>query len=365
MKTILIISPEQWTDHAVSKHHYARTLAEMGHTVLFLNPPCYAKSDIVITPVDDYDNLSIVQASQVAKGLRYYPSFIRYQLEKSWLERLEERFGQEIDVVWLFENSRFFNLRFAGNRLKIYHQVDLNQNFNHGEAAYTADICFCTTDYIKKELSPYNNRVYKIHHAVANFGKSEVLSSEQKKRISDSINVMYVGNLDLHYIDSELLIRIVKAHPEIKFHFVGKYKKDGVLHYSSKMLPNINWWGMVESKMIPPLLQEVDVLLCIYKAEYYKKQLASPHKIMEYLASGKTVVATYTDEYKDKLDLIEMVENNSDYPDAFDKVINNIKEYNSVDRQNKRIRFSLDNTYIRQIEKINNILVNNGLKGLV
>ena len=57
-------------------------------------------------------------------------------------------------------------MKFAGDRLKIYHQVDLNQNFHVREAAHRADICFCTTDFIKRDIIPYNDKVYKIHHGV-------------------------------------------------------------------------------------------------------------------------------------------------------------------------------------------------------
>ena len=69
-------------------------------------------------------------------------------------------------MVWLFENSRFFDLAFAGERLKIYHQVDLNQNFNPKTAAATADICFCSSDRIKERILPFNALVHKIHHGL-------------------------------------------------------------------------------------------------------------------------------------------------------------------------------------------------------
>src|SRR5450755_3125876 len=38
-KTILIISPQAWGQMYISKHHYAITLAKLGNTVYFLNPP--------------------------------------------------------------------------------------------------------------------------------------------------------------------------------------------------------------------------------------------------------------------------------------------------------------------------------------
>ena len=71
----------------------------------------------------------------IVKGLRFYPKKIRNFTEKKWLEKLEDKIGQRFTTVWLFENSRFYDMSFAERRLKIYHQVDLNQNFHVREAA--------------------------------------------------------------------------------------------------------------------------------------------------------------------------------------------------------------------------------------
>ena len=148
MTTVLIVSPEPWDGHTVSKHHYAVTLAMSGYRVLFLDPPTN-EIHLVVTASQPHPNLFVVQAPRFGRGLRFYPGFLRRWMERSWLQQLESVVGVAIDVVWLFENSRFFDMRFAGHRLKIYHQVDLNQNFNPATAARTADICFCTSDGIR------------------------------------------------------------------------------------------------------------------------------------------------------------------------------------------------------------------------
>ena len=47
--SILIISPEAWNGHFVSKHHYAVSLANRGYKVYFLNPPSNLLSEINIS----------------------------------------------------------------------------------------------------------------------------------------------------------------------------------------------------------------------------------------------------------------------------------------------------------------------------
>jgi glycosyltransferase involved in cell wall biosynthesis len=165
----------------------------------------------------------------------------------------------------------------------------------------------------------------------------------------------------MHYLDADLLAQAVQAHSTVRFHFVGGYSAHGQLHKLTSNLPNVVWWGKVQSQLIPAILARADVVLCAYKAAQFREQLASPHKFMEYLASGKTIVATYTDEYKDKRHLLEMVDDSSDYHAALALVLDNLTYYNSPERQAQRVDFAMAHTYPRQLEAIFSILQQNGL----
>ncbi len=360
---ILIISPEPWTGHFVSKHHYAITLASKGYKVYFLNPPNNDLNNIKINQTK-YKNLWSISAPQVAKGLRFYPKRLRNFIEKRWLQKLENKIGQKFSTIWLFENSRFYDMDFAEDRLKIYHQVDLNQNFHIKEAVSSADICFCTTDYILDKIKPYNAKAYKIHHGVSLHLKNYRLSEKQKNKFTNKkINVTYIGNLGMHYMDIKLLAKLVTNFPNIQFQFVGGYHENDPLYKTCKIVNNICWWGKVESELIPEILSFSDVVLVSYQTKYFIDQ-ASPHKIMEYLASGKVIVSTYTDEYKDKRHLLEMVDDSKDYIKRFDKVINNLNFYNSKEKQQTRILFAKEHSYEKQLGKITALLKKHNLKGL-
>jgi glycosyltransferase involved in cell wall biosynthesis len=360
---ILIISPEPWEGHFVSKHHYAITLARQGYHVYFLDPPDTSLSEIQVNSTK-YTNLWSVTGPRVAKGLRFYPSFLKRWMEVQWLKKLEKRMGTVFSVIWLFENSRFYDMRFAGAKLKIYHQVDWNQDFHVTQAASSADICFCTTDVIRRKLIEYNERVYNIHHGVSSPSTVLPLNEEQKVcfRVS-TINAVYVGNLDIPYLNIDLLAEIVQDFPTVRFHFIGKYSKEGMLYNRLGKSSNIVWWGVVPSSQIPTILSYCDIQLLAYKVEsdWEKEQMASPHKVMEYLASGKVIVATYTDEYKDKPRLLEMVTDNKDYIPTFRKIVSNLDYYNSPQKQQERIDFTKNNTYEKQLEKIRQLIKNNNL----
>lgn len=351
--SVLIVSPEPWGSLNVSKHHYAMTLARLGHIVFFLDPPVDSLQDFAQAPVDGYPNLTVVRGPKVAAGLSFYPPLLRRWREARWLERFESTAGCQIDAIWLFENSRFFDLRFAGDRLKIYHQADLNQDFQPEIAAATADICFCTTDFIRERLLPYNRRTFKIHHGLATHISQTDLSDQQKAWFDwTGRHAVYIGNLDMAYLDAELLSEAARRFSSVRFHFVGGYSEHGGLRTLTQDLPNVIWWGKVGSELIPAILQRVDVQLVTYKAAEYRAQLASPHKFMEYLASGKVIVSTYTDEYKDKRHLVELVDDSAHYLAAFGRVIQGLDEYNSPARIAERKAFAHEHTYENQVYRI-------------
>jgi hypothetical protein len=127
---VLLISPEPWAAHPVSKHHYTRALTRQGRPVLFVEPPDPSIRRLHLVEVPAEHGLWLVRGPRLAPGLRFFPSHLRRRLERSWLQRLKQLAGMPIAAVWLFENSRFYDLRFAADRLKIYHQVDLNQTFH-------------------------------------------------------------------------------------------------------------------------------------------------------------------------------------------------------------------------------------------
>lgn len=354
LSQILIISPESWDSGFVSKHHYAITLASNNHLVYFLDPPVDHLKKFRIKKTK-YPNLWCINGPLVAKGLRFYPKILRNFIENRWLKLLETKIGRKFTTVWLFENSRFYDLNFAGNRLKIYHQVDLNQKFHFPKAAITANICFCTTDFIKRKLIRYNEKTYKIHHGVSIPLTNQLLTETQNDFFKiNIINSVYVGNLDISYLNINLLSSLIRQFSKVQFHLVGKYEENGELFICCSDCKNITWWGQVASEIIPAILTRCDIQLLTYEAKdkWEIQQLASPHKMMEYLASGKVTVSTYTDEYKDKRHLLEMVDDSKDYFTIFEKVINNLSYFNSLEKQIERIEFANNNSYFKQLETI-------------
>jgi hypothetical protein len=90
--------------------------------------------------------------------------------------------------------------------------------------------------------------------------------------------------------------------------------------------------------------------------------LANSHKILEYLHSGKVTVATFTDEYKDKRELLEMVDNSNDYIEKFKEVVKNLEIYNAKEKQQQRIEFAKSHSYDNQLNKIVSLIKKHGME---
>lgn len=372
---ILIISPEPWEGHAVSKHHYAREMVARGHDVLFLDPPTGRMGSIALRTValpNLEGRLRVVQGGPVMRGLGRLPQGLRCWLEARWLARLERKARTRVAVVWLFENSRFYDMGFAGTRLKIYHQVDLNQDLHAARAAASADAVLCTTRAIADQLRPHHPAVLKLHHGVQvappqATGQAPTQLPTQLPTPGPLLlegqgpHAMYVGNLDIAYLDVPLMVQVIGAHPDVTFHLVGGYHEAGALFQALGKASNLRWWGRRPAAEIPNLLAQADILMLTYLAQQFRDQLASPHKVMEYLAAGPVCVATWTDEYANRRDLLEMVETASEYSARFAAVLADLPKYNSAAARAHRMAFAQDHTYRAQVDRIRAHLTARGL----
>ncbi len=351
-KTILLISPEPWSHIFVSKHHYATHLAARGNRVYFLNPPTNSQTQVKPT---DYRNVFEIDYDGFIKGLRFLPKSIQRKVILNKFNQLERLCETKFDVVWSFDNSVFFDFdALPESVLKISHIVDLNQDFQTARAASTADICFGATRFIIDRLIKHNPNTHFINH-----GFHGLFGDEKVDLPGDNeVKAFYAGNLDIVYLDWGILDKLVAEHPNIDFVFAGKMQKGNRLFER----PNVFYLGIVPSDQLAAMYRQADVLLLCYKAEQFHEQLANPHKMMEYLASGKVVVATKTEEYQHLAGegVIAMADENHGFSMLFRDVLNNLDHWNSQGLQERRIVFAEENTYDKQIDRIEFLIQNNG-----
>lgn len=355
-KTILIVSPERWDGLFVSKHHYAIHLAERGNHVIFLNPPSKGLS-ISDTNIP---NLVVFEYDGFARGMSYFPKAIRRFITNRVFSKIQSMVGRSIDIIWSFDNSVFYQFdALAKSVLKISHIVDLNMNFQMKKASRSADICFCTTDHIRRRfLSFRSNSVHKINHGFSPITTNETISLPG----SQTTKVVYAGNLAMKYLDWQIIHDAVKENENVDFLFYGsnadvvereinplhEYKEE-VIEFSNAYFP-----GRLPSSKLNAALSKADVLIIAYQEQHHEDQ-ANPHKVMEYLHTGKPIVATYTQEYEDK-NLLIMSDSNDQWPKLLKKVLSNLSGFTTEEMKAKRREYALSNTYDNHIDAIEILL---------
>lgn len=354
-KTIIIISPEPWSHIHVSKHHFAKRLLERGNKVCFLNPPTTSWT------LREVNRLLVVNYPKFPRGLRFYPPLIQRYFMKKYFSNIEDLIGQKIDVVWTFDNSVFFDLSFLDDSVtKICHIVDLNQDFQLKKAAITSDICLGTSRYIVEKLKRYNSKSFFLHHGVQdnlNHLDEIVLPGKNK------VKALYIGNLSMKYLDWEVLFKAAKFSQHVDVVLIGpnaeeldpKINETHVFKQKVLCLENVYTLPRIGSDDIMNYMVSSDFLLVAYREKHHVDQ-SNPHKMMEYLKSGKPILCTYTEEYAGLRDVIFMTQENDNWPKAFADMVDNLSYWNDSRRVERRISFAQQHTYEEQIIKVENYL---------
>jgi hypothetical protein len=278
------------------------------------------------------------------------PNWIKSRLIESDFNSLQNFLKTTIDIIWNFDTSRFFHLsKISSSVLRICHIVDLNQDFEWKSLASTADICLCNSGPIKNKIQALNRRTFFVNHGY----HTNSIERVQTLPGGNKLKAVYAGNLDIKYLDYELLCDLITRNPHVDFVFAGNYSNTNPLNNLDSA--NIYLIGSIDGNEIASIYSQADILLVTYLAEQYEEQLANPHKMMEYLGSGKTIIATKTLEYENN-DLIEMAYSREEFFSKFEAVISHLKEYNSEKRMHDRRAFALKNSYEHQIKRIEQLI---------
>lgn len=351
-KVIVIISPEPWGISFLSKHHYAVELSK-GNKVYYINPGNSSSSIQVVS-----DNLTIVNYKKL-KGVNKLPPSLRRGIEKKIVGKILTLIKEnKIDIVWSFDPFSLQNLKFWKAEIAIYHAMDNHLTKLEKEVADNSDFIFAPSKLILNKFKDI-----KVVKNVINHGLSDVFINESNKNLAKDktgIKVGYVGNLSSFAINFKILYKIVKQNPKVEFNFIGPIGKSNLSENAKTSielsylldLSNVVYHGVKSTTELASMIGGYQVFLLCYDAD--PVTISNSHKIIEYLSTGSVLVSNYIDEYADKPELVEMCEKIDDLPSLFKRTIQNYSHL--VDNSSVRIDFAKDNSYARQIERIEKII---------
>jgi len=358
--------------------HFAIQLAKQGNNVYFVNTPTdintYRKINVDNNPLIC---ITVIDLKKIRWNLFFrHKLFNLYkQLSKRYVKIIQQIIGGKINEVWCFDPHVYVDLKLFNSDKTILMLYDFYKGQHVFKAAKSADAIISISqlilDYYQNTFAPKLLLQHGLGEQFTHIAIKNFKDLDKNIFYRDKIRIGYMGNL-LRAINVNLAKEIIEQHTDKEFHFWGPYSltdnnvtsKNIIIEkeftYFIEFLKNqknVFLHGIKEQKILAIELNKMDAFLFLYSANSDMNQASNSHKILEYLSTGKVTVSTYVSNYtKSNLLVMSKPNRDKDLPELFHKVINNLPFYNSANERKKRILFALDNTYVRQIEKIRNFI---------
>ncbi len=342
-KTILIISNEPWGDIWYSKHNWAFELSNLNE-VFFIDPPLrwnfldFFKTNIRIETYTN--NLKIFRYNNRIPFTRFN---VFFTLNELFIYKALNKFlSDKKDVIfWTFDPYRLINPR----KLKVEKAIH-----------FITDKYRIKREFILTKNVDYHFTISQVLSDRLNIGNPLVLShgiSETEFSIDTLIAdsyILYIGNIDQR-LDYKVIESLIKSFPEEKFLFIGKrINVDNEFLFKKKYL-NFVCHEPVHFKKLKNYIAQAKVCLAPMKLDVRGNNI-NHHKLLQYLAFGKPVLAAKFSDYSDNKLLIEYETIN----DAIVKLRYLLKNPEPPEILKNRIAYAKKHTYRSLINKIENFI---------
>ena len=364
-KVIWIFSQQNWEGLKLSKHHYADALSEIGAKVFYFNPPLDTGWSFSLPKVSLEQKNKLTVVSQKL----YFPSNLKFHyrriynfLVKLQLLLLNKKIPSP-DIIWSFDLSNNFPIKNFKKSYKIFHPVDEPLTLEAITAAKGANVLFSVANEI---LDKYPNKVPKF---LINHGLHRSFVNVSAEHYNDGvIRIGMSGNWLRKDIERPILKTIIENHPRIIFECWGsidlkfEVDKDTIEFVEFlKTCQNVILHGLVDTESLAKAYQKMDAFLICYDVNKDQSSGTNYHKVIEFLSTGKVVISNNISFYNDKRNLIEMVidrKSDEELQSLFNTVINEIENFNTIQKMDIRKKFAIENTYDNLINKIQNLIDN-------
>ena len=355
-KRILIVSPEAWGAVRLSKHHYASKLKDHGAQVFFLGPDSTKENEIRILSESEAQPVLLFRPPPL-RGIRFLPQAVRAWLEARQMRRLASVAGGPFDLLWNFDLYRFrwiTDRTYA--RTRIVHAMDLRNPAHFPGPARRADLVIVVSATMAKVLVEQQHKVLRISHGWLPRERRAVTLPAFK----EGIRVGYLGNLAMPVIDWSGILKIASDHSIVQIHLIGPLHgtfgedthMDPTVEARLRALPNVHLTGPVPFNEVPKWLEAMDILLIAYDPEHADRNVGHPHKLLEYLASGKVVLSNYLEDQADLEGLVVMAPQGRRITPLFDQVLRELEDLNTPGLQAKRKAYAMANSYDRKVAQV-------------
>lgn len=360
-KTIVVLSPQPWNNLYISKHHYARALA-LNNKVIYISAPGNEKTNFKLEQPDAALNLFVLHWNvSIPDALRFHLNPLYKFFVKRKLLSILPKIAPQIDICFDFGSyQQYDSIRWFPAGFKIFFPVDDHETLTPQHRG--ADLVLSVSKNVCKKLEEAGIKCLFINHGLsAEFAKEaqQLLNEKKAWTRREKIKIGYAGNVFIPFLDIPVLQKIISEHPEAEFHFFGgtRFTAGYELHENwntfLRSSPNVVLRGFLKPAELVAAYRDIDVFLLCYKPDYKNYHGENSHKIFEYLATGKVVVASNMSIYEsNQLMTMSPKDQNESLPAILKNVLQDLEQWNTTELAAKRIYLALDNTYERHISRI-------------
>jgi hypothetical protein len=359
----------------LSKMHFALELAGRGNRVFFVNPPrpMPGKQLAIVAEEMEEGRLTIIHTNTVRGSLflRHKLFFLYLRLNGRYIREIRKLVGGKIDEVWSFNPNQYVDLTPFGAERSILLLYDFYRGDHIVRAARSADALISVSQVILDHYKDTPPPKLFLQHGLgchfANLSRRRLETRDFVASGSGKMKVGYTGNLLRAGMNTGIATEIIGQHPDIEFHFWGPYSlKDNNVNSAvetpQELLDfigflqgqaNVFLHGVVGQQELSERLFGMDAFLFIYSPMKEMNGASNAHKLLEYISTGKVVISTHVSTYAGTdLMLMSGPADEQALPGIFARAVRELSVHNSVERQVSRIRYALDNTYARQIDRV-------------
>lgn len=363
-RIIALISPELWDGFRVSKHHYAEELGRLGHQVFFIEPPNREglKSPLEIRDTE-FTGVSVLSyQTRFPYKMKFHARSLFNLCMRRQARYIRAAVRSPIDVVWDMDITyNFSDLRVFGASFNIFHPVDPDEGIaRFGDKG--ANLVLSVAQAIVTPLKAAESRAHVIPHGIGRDYEHYARSIfEIPLPIDDKLRprVAYVGNLDREDIDWPVILEMCRQHPDAEFWLIGPRHRatcNSALAETLK-LANCRFPGLMTTEEILALAPTIDVWLACYNPMKSLRAGMNSHKVLEYLATGRSVLSNRLDVIADA-GLVVMPETNSNdvLPRRLTEMLADRQANNAPGLQRRRVAHALQFTYAAHIRNIDGLI---------
>lgn len=317
-RDIVILSTQDWDYSPTRKHHFARMFAAQGNRVLYVEQQMHWAGWLIDLRRQFSRAWRWLRGPRpVANGLWVYTlplvlPFFQMSARINWLNNLFllpvlkwqlRRLGFAAPILWAYTPHAADFVGRLGEQAAVYTCVD---DFTSSRGLVspdtiarlerrlieTVDLLITTAPALHESRRRYARQAALVPNGVdvEHFARAASANLAVPPAVADLPRpiVGFVGRIN-YWIDTGLLARIARAHPEWSLVLVGP------TDLLAKMKPlrglaNVHVTGRVPYADVPAYVKAFDVCVNPYLADGVAEH-CSPLKLYEYVASGKPVVS--------------------------------------------------------------------------